>query len=130
MYGSAAYLRPPSVSGQSQSSIQRGPGDPGSRGKFTPKSFKYNGRVAAVLLTSLVVLMGYGGPTVAGVLIVRYYYYTIVVIIIVLGNFDYHGFLLADWFNACLCYGCHAIQGRVFFDGMDVTGAVKFDHGI
>ncbi|WPT14438.1 hypothetical protein PSENEW3_00000568 [Picochlorum sp. SENEW3] len=69
MYGSAAYLRPPSVSGQSQSSLQRGSREPALRGKFTPKSFKYNGRVAAVLLTSLLVLVGYGGPAVAGVLI-------------------------------------------------------------
>ena len=32
--------------------------------------FLYNGRVASVLLASLIVLVGYGGPLVAGVLLV------------------------------------------------------------
>lgn len=125
MYGSAAYLRPPSVSGKSEPSLQRGSRESASRGKFTAKSFKYNGRVAAVLLTSLLVLVGYGGPAVAGVLIVRFY-----CIIIIVGGCDNRGFLLADWFNACLCHGCYAIQRGVLFGGMDVVGAVKFGHGI
>ena len=34
-------------------------------------SFQYNGRVASVLLPSVLVLVGYGGPLVAGVLLVR-----------------------------------------------------------
>ena len=42
-----------------------------SNQRFSPKSFRYNGRVASVLLPCLVVLVGYGGPLVAGVLIVR-----------------------------------------------------------
>lgn len=54
---------PPSIrrAGSSMEATNRG---------VTPKSFKYNGQVASVLLPSLVVLVGYGGPVVAGVLIV------------------------------------------------------------
>ena len=35
------------------------------------KTFQYNGRVAAVILPCLGIFVGYGGPVVAGVLIVR-----------------------------------------------------------
>lgn len=45
-----------------------------SNQRFSPKSFRYNGRVASVLLPCLVTLVGYGGPLVAGVLIVRTFY--------------------------------------------------------
>lgn len=46
-----------------------------SNQRFSPKPFRYNGRVASVLLPCLVTLVGYGGPLVAGVLIVRTFYY-------------------------------------------------------
>lgn len=39
-------------------------------GRFSPKPFKYNGRVAAALLPSLAVLASYGGSQVAAVLVV------------------------------------------------------------
>lgn len=48
-----------------------------SNQRFSPKSFRYNGRMASVLLPSLVVLVGYGGPLVAGVLIVSSFYFAI-----------------------------------------------------
>jgi hypothetical protein len=78
MYGSAAFLKPPALSSLSASSFSHSVGTSASDGHrvrsknrgIASKSFKYNGRVAAVLLSSLLVLVGYGGPMVAGVLIV------------------------------------------------------------
>lgn len=77
MYGSAAFLKPPALSSLSASSFPHSVGTGASEGyrarsksRIASKSFKYNGRVAAVLLSSLLVLVGYGGPMVAGVLIV------------------------------------------------------------
>jgi len=71
MYGSAYLNRPPVVSRQALSSreMNRVSHDTTKNGD-TLSSFSYNGRVALALIPSLIVLVGYGGPLVAGVLLV------------------------------------------------------------
>lgn len=67
MYGSAYLNRPPVQLGQRSLSSR----DVHKGHESGISSFLYNGRVAAVLISSLSVLVGYGGPLVAGVLLVR-----------------------------------------------------------
>jgi len=76
MYGSAYLNRPPvisrkeSLSAGIQNSVSQ---DTGKIDTVAVSSFSYNERVALVLIPSLLVLVGYGGPLVAGVLLVRLY---------------------------------------------------------
>ena len=76
MYESAYLNRPPVISRKESLSAgihNRVSQDTRKIDTVAVSSFSYNERVALVLIPSLVVLVGYGGPLVAGVLLVRLY---------------------------------------------------------
>lgn len=74
MHSSVYLNNPPQVVSRQSLSGEAYRGFPDTKRKRDPVGtslFLYNGRVASVLLASLIVLVGYGGPLVAGVLLVR-----------------------------------------------------------
>lgn len=73
MRGSVYLNNPPQVVSRHTLSGEAYRGFPETKRMGDPvgtSSFLYNGRVASVLVASLIVLVGYGGPLVAGVLLV------------------------------------------------------------